>query len=138
MPDLNWNNLRVVLAISRTGSLKAAAAHLNLDQTTAGRRLTALENDIGARLFRRAKSGFVITRAGEVVLTTAKAVESRLEAMSQRLIPDGAVTEGIVRILGNGWMLAELAGKALPALLERHPGLEVRFASRLPPTPVYG
>lgn len=138
MPDLDWNNLRVVLAIWRTGSLKGAASHLHLDQTTAGRRLTAIERDIGARLFRRSKSGFVTTKAGEVVVATAKAVESRLETMSQTLVPDGAANEGIVRIVGNGWMLAELANKALPILLARHPGLEVRFVSRLPPAPVYG
>ena len=137
MHDLDWNNLRVVLAISRTGSLKGAATHLHLDQTTAGRRLTALENSIGARLFRRAKSGFVITRAGEVVVAAARAVESRLEAMSQVLVPDSAGSEGIVRLIGNGWMLAELAEHALPVLLARHPGIEMRFASRLPPTPIH-
>lgn len=137
MYDLDWNNLRVALAISRTGSLKGAATHLHLDQTTAGRRLTALENSIGARLFRRAKSGFVITKAGEVVVAAAQAVESRLEAMSQSLVPDRAGNEGIVRLLGNGWMLSELAEHALPALLARHRGIEMRFVSRLPPTPIH-
>ncbi|MEM9427621.1 MAG: LysR family transcriptional regulator [Pseudomonadota bacterium] len=138
MSELDWNNLRVVLAISRTGSLKGAATHLHLDQTTAGRRLTALEQDIGARLFRRSKSGFVITKAGEVVVGAAKAVENRLEAMAQNLVPDGASNEGIVRLLGNNWMMTALAGKALPALFARHPGLEVRFVGRLPPAPIYG
>lgn len=137
MHDLDWNNLRVVLAISRTGSLKGAATHLHLDQTTAGRRLTALENSIGASLFRRAKSGFVITRAGEAVVAAAQEVENRLEAMSQSLVPDRAGNAGIVRLLGNGWMLAGLAEHALPALLARHPGIEMRFANRLPPTSVH-
>lgn len=136
--DFDWNNLKVILAVSRTGSLTAAASHLRLDQTTAGRRLTAIEQDIGARLFRRAKSGFVITEAGSEVVATAKAVEARLETMSKRLVPDEEADEGIVRILGNGWMLSELAGHALPRLLDRHPGLEIRFANRLPPAPIYG
>ncbi|MEO1537261.1 MAG: LysR family transcriptional regulator [Pseudomonadota bacterium] len=138
MIDLDWNNLRVVLAVARTGSLTAAASHLHLDQTTAGRRLTTLEQHIGARLFRRAKSGFVITEAGSVVLAAAKAVESRLEMMSQRLVPDEEANEGIVRILGNGWMLTQLADRALPLLLERHPGIEIRLINRLPPAPIYG
>ena len=138
MIDLDWNNLRVVLAVSRTGSLTAAASHLHLDQTTAGRRLTAIEHHIGARLFRRVKSGFVITEAGSVVVAAAKAVEARLESMSERLVPDEEANEGIVRILGNGWMLSELAEHALPKLLKQHPGLEIRIVNRLPPVPIYG
>lgn len=138
MIDLDWNNLRIVLAVSRTGSLTGAAAHLHLDQTTAGRRLTAIEQNIGARLFRREKSGFVTTEAGSVVVATAKAVEARLETMSERLIPDEEANEGIVRILGNGWMLSELAERALPKLLARYPAIEIRFVNRLPPAPVYG
>lgn len=138
MADFDWNNLRVVLAISRTGSLTAAASHLQMDQTTVGRRLSNIEQNIGAALFLRAKSGFIITEAGETVVAAAKVVENRLETMAQKLIPDAEATEGIVRILGNGWMLSELAEKALPSLLAEHPGLEVRFVNRLPPTPLFG
>lgn len=138
MHDLDWNHLRVVLAIVRTGSLTAAARVLNLDQTTAGRRLSTLEQSLGVSLFRRAKSGFVATEAGRAVVAEAEAVEARLVALSDRLTPDRTGTEGIVRILGNGWMLSRLAEISLPGLLDRHPMLEVRFSHRLPPTAFYG
>lgn len=136
--DFDWDNLRVVLAIARTGTLTGAASHLHLDQSTAGRRLSAMEKSIGARLFRRAKTGFLITEAGEVVLAAAKSVEMRLDAMADKLVPDKDASEGVVRVLGNGWMLSELARHALPRLLDEHPGIEVRFVNRLPPAPLYG
>ncbi len=138
MLGLDWNSLRIVLAVSRKGSLTGAAAQLRLDQTTVGRKLSAVEQEIGALLFRRAKTGFVVTRAGEIVVEAAKEVEHRLEEMSQSLIPDEEAHEGIVRILGNNWMLAELTSKALPQLLDRYPKLEVRLNNRLPPVPIYG
>ncbi len=136
--DYDWNNLRVILAISRGGSLTTAAEILNLDQTTAGRRLSALEDTLGVTLFRRAKSGFVPTEAGRAVIASAKSVESQLEGMAEKLVPDQTSNAGIVRILGNAWMLANLAEHALPALSAEHPDIEIRFASRLPPTPIYG
>ncbi len=138
MHDLDWNNLRVVLAISRTGSLTAAAKLLKLDQTTAGRRLTALEESLGTALFRRAKSGFVPTEAGQAVIIEAGVVEDRLSGLVERLTPDRSAKAGIVRILGNGWMLARLAEFALPTLLADYPDIEIRFSSRPPPSIVYG
>lgn len=137
MHDLDWNHLRVVLATSRTGSLTAASKILDLDQTTAGRRLTALEESLGTSLFRRAKSGFVATEAGLAVIAEAEIVEARLVALSDRLIPDRVATAGIVRVFGNGWMLSRLAEVALPVLLERNPQMEIRFSNRPPPTAIY-
>ena len=129
MKDLDWNNLRVVLAISRTGSLTGAAKHIQLDQTTAGRRLTALENSLGTALFRRARSGFVPTEAGLTVIAEARTIEAQLSGMTDRLLDVNESNSGIVRILGNAWMLAKLAEHALPRLLRDHPGLEVRLVS---------
>src|SRR3546814_11953315 len=44
-PQMDWDNLKVALAISRTGSLTQAAQMLGIDQSTAGPRLSALEGD---------------------------------------------------------------------------------------------
>lgn len=137
MQELDWNNLRVVLAVARTGSLTGAARLLQLDQTTAGRRLTALEESVGTILFRRAKSGFVPTEAGIEVIAEAAVVGARLAALAERLRPDRAASEGVVRLLGNGWMLTRLAEKALPELLDAHPLLELRMSNRLPPIGAY-
>lgn len=138
MKTLDWDHLRVALAISRAGSLTGAARLLGMDQTTAGRRLAALEASLGASLYRRAKTGLVPTEAGLEVVIEARAVEARLAALADRLTPDASAIEGIVRLLGNGWMLAKLAEIALPGLLSRHPGLDLRLVSRLPPSPIYG
>lgn len=65
---MDWDNLKVALAFSRTGSLTQASQVLGIDQSTAGRRLGALEADLGAILFVRSKTGFSLTDAGEAAV----------------------------------------------------------------------
>ena len=64
---LNWDDLRVFLAVARGGSLSSAARILKVTQPTAGRRLRALEESLGARLFDRLPEGFEPAYDGLVV-----------------------------------------------------------------------
>ncbi len=135
--DADWDHLKVALAVSRAGSLTAAAHMLGMDQTTAGRRLSALEAQLENPLFIRAKSGFSATEAGQVVIDNAKTIETQLAQMQETLdsAREGAV--GLLRVMGNTWMLQKLAETVLPTLLEHHPRLEIRLSNHLPPVSVY-
>lgn len=130
---MDWDNLKVVLAVSRTGSLTAAARQLGMDQTTAGRRLSALEDHLGTPLFMRAKSGFVATSDGQIVIGHARRVEARLGRMRDQINAAHDSVAGLVRIRANNWMLQRFASGLFPDLLRRHPGLELRLSGRLPP-----
>ena len=46
---LNWDDMRVFLAVARDGSLSAAARHHKVTQPTVGRRIGQLETDLGTR-----------------------------------------------------------------------------------------
>ena len=66
MQMLNWNDLRYVLAVSRGGTLRAAARLLGVDDTTVARRLVAMQETIGARLCQRLVDGTLrLTTSGE-------------------------------------------------------------------------
>jgi DNA-binding transcriptional LysR family regulator len=123
---LDWNDLKVLLAVARAGSLNAAAQGLGIDQATVSRRLAALEAALGAILFVRGRSGLSPTGAGEAAI--ARAVE--IEARAMRLYEEAANTNqevaGLVRIIGNAWTMTRLVACAMPALLERHPRLDIR------------
>lgn len=129
-PD--WDDLKVLLAVARTGSLSLAAEVLGVDQSTCSRRLSALEAAFGKPLFLRTKSGLTATEAGAAAIDHAGGVESRvarlIEAMARG--PEGAA--GPVRLLGNPWTLEQLALTALPALLSRHPRLDLRMVPTRP------
>ena len=64
---LDWNDLRHFLAVARTGSTLAASKQLKVSQSTVSRRVTALEEMIGVKLFIRKSSGYSLTPRGESV-----------------------------------------------------------------------
>ncbi|GAB4224355.1 MAG: LysR family transcriptional regulator [Kiloniellaceae bacterium] len=129
---MDWDNLKVALAISRMGSLTQAAQVLGIDQSTAGRRLSALEGDLGVILFVRSKSGFALTDAGEAAIAEALEVERRIDRLKDAVTPpeDGPV--GIVRLLGNAWTLDRLARTVMAPFLESHPRLDLRIMTLTP------
>ncbi len=128
----NWDDLKVALAIGRAGSLTGAAALLGVDQSTAGRRLSALEGELGAILFMRAKTGFTPTEAGEAVIARAGEVELRVERMMEDLARAGEGPVGVVRLLGNPWTIERLARLSMPAFLAAHPRLDLRTTAYVP------
>ena len=96
---IGWDNLKILLAISRFGSLTTASQSLGLDQSTVGRKLSALEADLGLILFVRSRSGFAPTQAGEAAIKRALEMEQQVNALIDDVsIPEhGAV--GMVRPL---------------------------------------
>jgi DNA-binding transcriptional LysR family regulator len=125
--DPDWDDLKVLLAISRVGSLTLAAEVLGIDQSTCGRRLSALEAGLGAILFLRSKSGLTLTEAGEKALTRATEIELRMERLTESLANGPEGPEGIVRIVGNPWILECLAGPVVLPFLAAHPRIDLRF-----------
>ncbi len=136
--SFDWNNLKIVLAASRAGSLARAAHLLDLDQSTTGRRLTALEADIGTSLFARTKTGLVPTETGKLVIERAEEVELRMENMADEIaVGDGNVI-GLVRLISSPWILEELASTTLPDLLKKNPRLDVRLLGLIHTMPLRG
>ena len=69
---LDWNDLRHFLAVARTGSTLAAGKALGVSQTTAARRVAALESGLGLALFERRPAGYRLTPAGESLVERAE------------------------------------------------------------------
>ena len=62
---MDWDDLRFFLAVAQAGSLSGAAQQLNVNTTTVLRRVGSLEDDLGARLFERERTGYRLTPAGD-------------------------------------------------------------------------
>ncbi len=135
---MEWSNLKVAIAVSRGGSLTRAAQLLGIDQTTAGRRLNALEDQLGAPLFVRAKTGFLPTEQGQIILERALRVEAEIDRMGEDIADSQSGAVGIVRVMANNWVLERLAEYVIPNLAHAHPKLELVLSGRLPPAPLHG
>lgn len=120
---MDWSDLPVFLAIARTGQLAKAAQALEIDATTAGRRLRRLEKALGERLFEQGQDGQSLTPAGERLLTHARAMERAAAAIGSR-DPGGPVRGTIRASVSEGfgtWFVSRHLGE----LANAHPSLAV-------------
>lgn len=125
---LNWNDLRVFLALAQHSSTRRAAQSLKLDGTTVGRRLKALELQLGTQLFERLPDGLRLTVPGREVLRAATAMGDRVRELEQRVAGLDHRVHGTVR-LTVAEILSSLVHDALAPLLERNPDLELELVA---------
>ncbi|MBZ9672473.1 LysR family transcriptional regulator [Mesorhizobium sp. ES1-3] len=130
MHDLDWNDLRHVLALAREGSFAAAGRRLGLDPTTVARRLRAIERALGVRLFERGAEGEMRpTQAGEIAADRAEAVEAEISGLA--LAVEGADSEiiGTVRVTAVPILINRVLIPAIANLVARHPGLRLELVA---------
>ncbi|HHY51119.1 MAG TPA: LysR family transcriptional regulator [Alphaproteobacteria bacterium] len=101
---ISWDDLRLFLDVARLGGLTAATRVTGLSAATLGRRVTALEHQIGEPLFVRRQTGYELTRAGEELLRRAEDVEQAMLAVDRWR--QGNVGEKIVRVSAGTWTSA--------------------------------
>lgn len=101
---LSWDDLRVFLAVARLGGLSAATRTTRLSAATLGRRVTALEHELGETLFVRRQTGYELTRAGDELLRHAEEVELAMQAVTRWR--DGHTGDATVRISAGTWTSA--------------------------------
>ena len=124
---LNWDDLRIFLAVARGGNLSEAARRLGVTQPTVGRRLRALEERLAARLFDRLPDGFVATAAGAELLPLAEEMERSADALERRKASLADRISGTVRI-SIFEDLAPFLADHLPDLQARLPEIELEIA----------
>lgn len=123
---MNWDDVRIFLAVARSGQILGAARSLNLNHATVARRLTALETALGSTLFIRRTNGSDLSPNGERFLVHAEAMESAMLAASESAGADRMI-DGTVRVgAPDGFGVAFLAPR-LGELTERHPGLRIEL-----------
>ncbi len=124
---MNWDDIRIFLGVARTGQILAAAKRLGLNHATVARRLTALEDSLGTRLFDRSTSGCVLTDAGSRFFDRAESMEAAALQAEADLGDDTPEISGTVRIgAPDGFGVAYLAPR-LGLLTRQHPGLTVQL-----------
>ncbi|WP_296258853.1 MULTISPECIES: LysR family transcriptional regulator [unclassified Pseudomonas] len=118
---MDWNDLRVFLAIVRSGSLGAAARLLGVSHPTVGRRLHVLEQASGQVFFRRVGQGLVLTDSGERILHLAEEMEQSALAIERCMAGDSDQLEGLLRISCAEWFSNYVLSPVLRELTQRHP-----------------
>lgn len=125
---MDWDDLRVFLAVARAESLSAAGRRLKIDPATVGRRVTRLEEAVGARLFAKGPQGYALTEEGARLLTHAERVEAAMVGASEALSGPEGLT-GQIRIGAPDGCANYLLPQVLARICDENPGLEVQIVA---------
>ncbi|XXT17159.1 LysR family transcriptional regulator [Sorangium sp. So ce429] len=125
---MDWDDLRHVLALSRHRTLSRAGVELRTTHTTVARRIRALEERLGVRLFAQTPDGYEATAAGQDVVEVAERTEAELLALEARVLGQDAQLQGKLRVSTMD-MLFRVYQPAFSSFTERYPGIELTVAS---------
>ena len=128
---LDWDDLKVFLAVASAGSLAAAGRRLSVSQATIWRRIRALEEALGVTLFERKPTGYVLTPVGSTLLDAVDGVQRTIDAASGRLTDAPDSLAGEVRVAAPEFVGLMLA-RRLPELAAAHPRLVVELLAGSP------
>jgi molybdate transport repressor ModE-like protein len=126
--EAGWDDLRFALFLARDGSVRRAARALGVSHSTVLRRIAALEERMGVRLFERKPGGYEATAAGQDVFESAAAVDEIVGALERRVEGRDQRLAGPVRITLPDPLLAPLL-PVFAAIGAQHPDIEVTLAT---------
>jgi DNA-binding transcriptional LysR family regulator len=120
--QMDWDDLRHVLAIARERTLSGAATALGVSHTTVGRRVRAIEETLGVRLFDNTPDGFIPTPAGQDVAEVAERMEAELLAVEARVLGRDAQLKGQLRVATMDIFFRRFH-PAFSSFMTRYPGI---------------
>lgn len=130
MHNLNWDDLRILLAVADTGSQSSAANQLGINQTTISRRLRQLEKEYGKSLLQRQRHGYGFTAEADLLIDQARKMEqhvldiTRAQVNSQRSEPEGEVT-----VSSTDMVLKYMIAPVLSEFRQRYPKIKLVLLS---------
>ncbi|MDT2021790.1 LysR family transcriptional regulator [Methylocella sp. CPCC 101449] len=124
----DWNDLKLVLAVHRAGSLTQAAQALAIDHSTAFRRLKALETRLDVRLFERLPGGvYQTTPAGARMAAGAERMEDEALALDRDIVGGDHRLSGQLRITSSETLAYSRLTSHLASFRRVHPGIVVEL-----------
>lgn len=123
--NINWDNLRVFLAVARSRSAVEASVQLEMNHSTVTRRLRQLEKDMGSQLFDRSPQGHLLTSVGQRLLESVQRIENTLAVIDSEIGGDNQVLTGQVRLGATEGFGSFFLAPYLADFCEQHPAIAV-------------
>lgn len=126
-PELDWNDIPLMLSLARAGSMSSAARELGVDVSTISRRVAAVEAVLQTRLFIRSNRGYEPTDAGAVFMARAQNVIGEVRAMLTETRAEAEGISGPVRITGVSALFDRWLMRRMPELVALYPQLRIEL-----------
>lgn len=124
---MNWDDLKFFLALARTGTVSAAGRELSVKHTTVARRITALEQRLGTRLFDHLRDGYAMTHAGEGLYEHALKMEEQVQAIDRRVFGLDHQLCGTLKLTGAYDVMSRLVIPQLGEFTRDYPGIDLHL-----------
>lgn len=123
--NFDWDDLKLFLAVARSGGLSVAARETGKSAPTLGRRMAALEAVTGKELFIRNARGYELTEPGQALLAKVVNLEGQIEPLAQRASGEA---QTLVKISAGSWMTHALCQQAAK-IVDGNSSARLRFIS---------
>ncbi len=124
---MNWDDMRVFLALAREGSVSGAGRALGVKHTTVARRIHAFEERLGTRLFDRLPNGYAMTQAAENMFEHALAMEALAQAVDREVFGQDAELAGPLKLTVAHDLANRLILPKLRAFSEAYPHIDLQL-----------
>jgi DNA-binding transcriptional LysR family regulator len=122
---MDWNDIKIYLALVRAGSVRRAAAKLGLSHSTVARRIDAFEKRLGVRLFERSTGGYAVTPAGEDMLVVAEQIENEIHGLERRIVGQDQRLSGDIRVTMVDIFATHLLMPHLTEFTQTYPNIDL-------------
>ena len=126
---MNWDDLKLFLAVARRKKLSAAAIDVKMDVTTVSRRIKRLEDNLGQTLFERLRSGHALTTNGEELFVLAEQIETNFDSIRRTGLTSSHAPSGTLRISVAEGFGAETLAPILGSFSAAYPDIEIDLVS---------
>src|SRR5258708_3084025 len=134
--SLEIRHLKLLRAVSESGSLTRAAGRLHLTQSALSHQLQDAERILGQPLFLRDRKAMRLTASGCRLLATAESVLDELERTEREIRENHPPPEAVIRVSTSCYTCYHWLPAALQAFEATHPPVEIRIALEATREPV--
>lgn len=119
--------LMYVVEIAKTGSLSAAAERLHVAQPSISHAISALEHELGVKIFKRSKNGALPTESGKAVILKAQEILNKVEELQETVNIEHSLLKGRLSIASIAGVSTSVLPRALVIFKKKYPGIELEL-----------
>jgi DNA-binding transcriptional LysR family regulator len=124
---MDWELCKTFVAVAETRSFAAAARRLRSSHPTAGRKIAALEDQLGTKLFARSNEGLTLTAQGRKFREHVEAMASAALRAEAAVSATGAHARGVVKLSIGATLAAHWLMPRMGTFLREHGDLQLEI-----------
>jgi DNA-binding transcriptional LysR family regulator len=124
---LDFATLSLYTLVVKTGSISKAAQFSNLAIGAASKRISDLENALGADLLSRHSRGVTVTSAGEALYRHAQRILGNVDSLTAELSDYAAGIDGVASLWANTSAITQFLPRDIPSFMLKNPGIRIEL-----------